>query len=351
MAVTQQLGLTQQELELLRGLTRQKVASLLLQGGLKGLDQIPEFSDPKDRVLLRSIAQKYAVHAQLIKRRYKITESLFDLWEGLGAFVMLMDSFFTLGTAITIGGVLLAGSIFVMGLCVVGGLYFLSAYKEHTQKEHKANQTYMLLALKMVCEQAVLHHEHHPKVELTEEALMSHLALPEKLKTEAGEGEKEREAARRWPRLKSALFAGVLTTSSLFYTYYAITLGLSLVLSGTAVVGAMVTPVGLGVVLGVLVLVGIYLGYKKYQSCKQQDALRYRREIAKTYFEEQHDAYERSVSPSVSPQPKNAVVLDPGVPRRGATILMQSLQTKKRAETQAETQPNTSARSVTVSQV
>jgi hypothetical protein len=298
MAVKQQLGLTSAELELLRALTRDQVA-LLPQKGLKSLDQAPGFSDA-ERVLLQSIAQKYAIHAQLIKRRYKISASLFDLWEGLGSFVMLMDSFFTLGTAITLGGMLLVGSIFVMGLCVVGGLYFVASYREHKQKENAANQNYMFLALKMVCEQAVLYHECHPDIDLTEAALLLRLAIPETTNTEAEK--KEIEAARRWPRIRSALFAGVLTTSTLFYTYYAFTLGLSLVLASTAVVGAMVNPIGLGIVLGVLVLAGIYLGYKKYQSCKQQEALRDRREAAKTYFEEQHEQYERRVSSSPSHQ-------------------------------------------------
>lgn len=74
----------------------------------------------------------------------------------------------------------------------------------------------------------------------------------------------------RLRRMKSALASTMLTAGSLFAIYY---LMVAVVIAAFGVTTALLGPIGIGVAIGVTLAIGLYAGYKQYQSLYNNEKL------------------------------------------------------------------------------
>ncbi|OGT55949.1 MAG: hypothetical protein A3F43_02805 [Gammaproteobacteria bacterium RIFCSPHIGHO2_12_FULL_42_10] len=214
---------------------------------------------------------------------FSVTEALIESWNHIGAFVLIMDSFFTLSTALTLFAFFAFGSIFTVLLGISGMIYFVGTYIELKNEHREKGDQDQLLAIKTLC---IAHKQKQilaPDNQVALNELLIH--FDEKSPQFKPTGRE------RWRSAKETVYAIVLTTGTVFYTYYAFTLGLSVALAGSLFVGAMTGPIGLGIVFSAALLFGVVMGYKKYQTSQANARLENRRQSLKNTFNEYHDLY------------------------------------------------------------
>lgn len=264
--------LTQEEKDVLNSLTQEDLEFIIFncknENSLQVIKTNPRFAAKKQ--ILTSIAKKRSAHLRLSSN--KISESFLDVMNPISCLVLIVDAFFTLTTAIVLTSFIIVGSFFSLLIGAIGIVHFLGKYDELKREEKVRDNELQLLALRNACANIYLKKD------------------PEEIdQPSANENAPTKKNKKKWQNAKDILGAVVIAVSTLFYTYYAITLGLSAALAGSLIVGAMGGPIGIGIALGVSFAIGLYLGYKKYQLIKKNDLLEKERETYEDNFSKKYN--------------------------------------------------------------
>lgn len=253
------VALEQNELDLLMSLSDGEIFNIFecenfaeIEGALsaRNKSKLPE--------LIR-ISQKQSAHLKRVNN--KITESLVDFTNLLSWCLLIIDTIFTLLVGISVTMFAIAGAGFSALFIAIGIIHFATTYDELKKQEDKSDRACQLLAFKSACADAYIR-KNRPIQSLDLEGADS-TAL-----------EKVEVDKNRWQRVRNALGAMVVVSATLFYTYYAVTLSLTVAFASAAFVGAMCGPIGIGVALGVAFAIGAYFAFKKYQLDKNNKQLK-----------------------------------------------------------------------------
>lgn len=148
-----------------------------------------------------------------------------------------------------------------------GGIFFYSTYKEKQKEMKKNNQFIDLAVLKLACAKEIINRRQNEIETLLHK---SNIKLePFKKSITPVIKQSINRNPHRLTMMKNSLSVGMLTSAMLFGTYY---LGISSVVAAfgaSAAVSMMLGPIGLGVAIGIAAGIGIYFGYKYYQTCKR----------------------------------------------------------------------------------
>ena len=144
---------------------------------------------------------------------------------------------------------IVTGGVLMLTLLMAGALFFRS-YQKHLKNHNKVQHNEILTRLQLEAAEKIM--------ALAPQAV--------NLEPDPPPLQPRRSVANT---IKNFLNTAILTTTTLVGTYYlsavAITLALGLATAATALTG----PIGIGIACGVAALLGIYFGYKQYQSNKQ----------------------------------------------------------------------------------
>lgn len=255
------------------------------------------------RDILLSIAKNRTAHVK--PTSYRISETLLDLSNPVSYLFLLVDGIFTLVTSIGVLSFMAAGSIFAGMAVLIGVVHFVGMAKEIKHRDEKINRRYQLLALQNECVDIYLKHKLHLPTEVSDEV-----------------DEVKIRSDKKWQNAKDALGSVVLVASTLFYSYYAITLALSVAFTGLAFVSVMTGPIGIGVALGVAIGVGLAIGYMKYRQDTTNQVLKAKRKKMENDFNHKFEKYQELRLQELNNQPE--------------TRLSPVLRSKKQAEIEKE---------------
>lgn len=191
------------------------------------------------------------------------------LWTlvGLVALSILPLTFITLG---------------FLGLGFISGtIYFYSHYQELNKEMNKRDKNFQLAGIKQVCMNELCRRKNIQVVNKQLHDVSVQRSIENKL------------TKNKWHRLRGAIGATVMSASVLFGTYY---IGGSSIIAAfglASVASSMLGPIGIGVMLALALMIGIYFGYKSYQAQKNVEALKCVQKIITNEIDEQRDAYEK----------------------------------------------------------
>lgn len=226
------------------------------------------------KATLLSIAQKRTINVK--PSSHKIGETLLDLSSPASYLFLLIDASFTLVTGIAVATFVAIGGVFAALVAVIGLIHFIGMYKELKQRDKKIDRCYQLLALQNECIDTYLKKQNQP-VDLDIEIENQSDAKPDK---------------KRWQKTKDAIGSGIIVSSTLFYSYYAVTLALTVAFAGFAFVSVMTGPIGIGVALGIALVAGISIAYLKYRQDSKNQILKENRKEMERQFNAKYDKYQ-----------------------------------------------------------
>gem|GEM_PF-4110642 len=265
------------------------------EDGLYAIMQCQDFAALKKKFPprykgLKKVGQALHAKSSLANRlRFKtIDESLLNLINPVTAVALIIDALFTLTASLSLASIVAATGGFGILFGVVGVVSFIGTYRgiEATEKEERKEEE--LLLLKKAC--AELYLAKHPEVQKPQQAVP-----PPKTADK-----------NRWQKASDSLGTLMLVSSTLFYTYYALTLAISVAFAGSALAVALTGPIGLGVALAVAFGVGLYFGYKRYQVYKENDRLQLERKNLTADYEIEFNlcaGVQRKKEHQLSPKP------------------------------------------------
>jgi hypothetical protein len=150
-------------------------------------------------------------------------------------------------------------------------------HKELKQRDKKINQCYQLLAIQNECLETYLKKHEQQSADLETETENEIVQKPDK---------------KRWQKAKDTIGSAIIVSSTLFYSYYAVTLALTVAFAGFAFVSAMTGPIGIGVALGIALVAGISIAYMKYRQDSKNQILKNNRKEMECQFNIKYDKYQ-----------------------------------------------------------
>lgn len=169
----------------------------------------------------------------------------------------------TIAQAVTLGfltlGILTIGTAIVS--LAAGIFYFYTAYRENKIESQQNQDSLDFTHIKLECAKEIIRRDHELNNQHDNNATFAQItfAKPFVFKNE-----------NRLRLIKSAITTTFLTASSLFAIYY---LTAAVILAAFSITTALFGPIGIGVAIGATLLIGLYAGYKQYQSLYNNEKL------------------------------------------------------------------------------
>lgn len=154
-------------------------------------------------------------------------------------------------------------AVFICLLISTGAIFFYSTMRESKRENHKASKEINLLELKLICANEIFRRQKYqmakekiPQAALSEKVFSLNLEKPIK---------------NKFPHLKKSIGATLMVTPMLFGTYYFVTTGILAAFGLTTISGILTGPIGIGIAIAAALCIGIFFGYKLYQSCIHEE--------------------------------------------------------------------------------